>query len=304
MILKNRPIERTLWRGTIQSERSLCLRTETPKNPEDLIDVFGLDPHTFPSKFDMAAIAGDGQEYRRIRTFHSSSLISLLCFYGVSETNPLTLRLEGKEITFTKSCFEVKNHIGEDEKGHPHDSNMDVLLFGENTTTKKNVLFFLESKFSEYLFWGKHSDISYYVYGKTYAQLFNGNYLDRMGLKYENNLNTPGYFDLMSIKGQTKHYAGGIKQMISHFLGVQNVSENKQYSGYDIYLGEILYRFPDQIDRGGEKFNDYTNLYKILAEGLNDISNSKFKVLKNCLTYQDVFKDFKLDQTVKIFYSI
>ena len=107
-----------------------------------------------------------------------------------------------------------------------------------------------------------------------------------------------------SVKGKTMHYAGGIKQMVSHFLGVKNAAAGKQYEDYDIYLGEILFKFPDSIEDAQRKFNDYDGLYKTLAKGLNQISEDKFKVLGQCLTYQDVFKDYDLEESVRSFYSL
>ena len=297
-ILSGATLEKNLSRGK-RSQKSLSIKSIDAG--QDLACIFRLDWTVFADKY-LQATSGDGQEARRIRTLHSSSLLCLLCFYGVSEERPLNLIVDGRQVRFTSSQFEVKNPVGTDENGR--ESNMDVVLYGKDSLTGKKVILFLESKFSEYLTWGKYSGISNHVYRKIYAQLCQGGVLERMGLKYEECLDNPAYSDLASIKGNTLHYTGGIKQMVSHFLGVQNVSESSQYSGCEIYLGEILYRFPDQIDSRGEKYKDYANLYKLLAEGLNDISNSKFKVLKNCLTYQDVFKDFKLDQTVKMFYSI
>ena len=79
--LEGLEIEKTLWKDDIESERSLRLATKSPKESDDLIHSFKLDPKSFPVKFK-EAIGGDGQEYRRIRTLHSSSLISLLCFYN------------------------------------------------------------------------------------------------------------------------------------------------------------------------------------------------------------------------------
>ncbi len=296
-------IEKTIWRDDIESERSLRLATKAPKKPDDLIHSFNLNPKLFPAKFKKA-IGGDGQEYRRIRTLHSSSLISLLCFYGVSEAKPLTISIDGRNVEFTESSFEEKNTIGPDADGKPHESNMDVFLKGRDKETGRAVVLFLESKFSEYLSWGKHSDISNFVYWKTYAQLFNGGYLDRMGLKYESTDNNDTYSELASIKGYTRHYAGGIKQMVSHFLGVKNVAAEDKYKDCDIYLGEILFKFPETVDPKHIKFNDYNRLYGILAEGLNAISESKFKIVGQCFTYQDVFKSFDLDETVRLFYSL
>ena len=257
----------------------------------------------FADKY-LQATSGDGQEARRIRTLHSSSLLCLLCFYGVSEERPLNLIVEGRQVAFTSSQFEVKNPVGTDETGKEHNSNMDVVLYGIDTQTGKKVILFLESKFSEYLTWGKYGGISNHVYQKIYAQLCHGGVLERMELKYEECPDKPGYSDLASVKGKTMHYAGGIKQMVSHFLGVKNTTAGKQFEDYDIYLGEILFRFPGSIEDAQRKFNDYDGLYKTLAEGLNQLSEDNFKVLGQCLTYQDVFKDYDLEESVRTFYSL
>lgn len=302
-LLEGLKVEKTIWKGGIRSERSLCLATQEPKQPEDLITAFNLDVQSFPEKFN-EAIAGDGQEYRRIRTLHSSSLISLLCFYSVSKEKPLIISIEGHDVEFFESHFEKKNLIGCDEEGKPHESNIDVFLRGQDKATGKNVVLFLESKFSEYLSWGKHSNISNHVYRKIYEQLSKSGYLYKMGLKLAPMENVEQYSELASISGSTQHYAGGIKQMISHFLGVKNVADSTDYEDCDLYLGEILYRFLESVDPNNDKFNDYTQLYGILAEGLNSISDSKFKVVGQCFIYQDVFKVFDLDKAVRAFYSL
>ena len=92
--------------------------------------------------------------------------------------------------------------------------------------------------------------------------------------------------------------------MISHFLGVKNIAESGKYSDCDIYLGEILFRFNETIDPKEKKLKDYFGLYEVLAEGLNSLSESKFKVVGHCLTYQDVFRNFNLDESVHYFYSL
>ena len=92
--------------------------------------------------------------------------------------------------------------------------------------------------------------------------------------------------------------------MVSHYLGVKNAAEGKLYEGYDIYLGEVLFKFPDSIEGAQRKFNDYDGLYMTLAEGLNQLSEDKFKVIDQCLTYQDVFKDNELEESVRSFYSL
>ena len=299
-ILSGVTLENTLFRGK-RSQKSLSIKHMD--TGQDLACIFGLDWKIFADKY-LQATSGDGQEARRIRTLHSSSLLCLLCFYGVSEERPLNLIVEGRQVAFTSSQFEVKNPVGTDETGKEHNSNMDVVLYGIDTQTGKKVILFLESKFSEYLTWGKYGGISNHVYQKIYAQLCHGGVLERMELKYEECPDKPGYSDLASVKGKTMHYAGGIKQMVSHFLGVKNAAAGKQYEDYDIYLGEILFKFPDSIEDAQRKFNDYDGLYKTLAKGLNQISEDKFKVLGQCLTYQDVFKDYDLEESVRSFYSL
>ena len=299
-ILSGVTLENTLFRGK-RSQKSLSIKHMD--TGQDLACIFGLDWKIFADKY-LQATSGDGQEARRIRTLHSSSLLCLLCFYGVSEERPLNLIVEGRQVRFTSSQFEVKNPVGTDKTGKEHNSNMDVVLYGKDSQNGKKVILFLESKFSEYLTWGKYSGISNHVYRKIYAQLSHNGVLERMGLKYEENPDNRGYSDLASVKGKTLHYAGGIKQMVSHFLGVKNAAAGKQYEDYDIYLGEILFKFPDSIEDAQRKFNDYDGLYKTLAKGLNLLSEDKFKVLGQCLTYQDVFKDYDLEESVRSFYSL
>lgn len=299
-ILSGVTLENTLFRGK-RSQKSLSIKHMD--TGQDLACIFGLDWKIFADKY-LQATSGDGQEARRIRTLHSSSLLCLLCFYGVSEERPLNLIVEGRQVRFTSSQFEVKNPVGTDEIGKEHNSNMDVVLYGKDSQNGKKVILFLESKFSEYLTWGKYSGISNHVYRKIYVQLSHNGVLERMGLKYEENPDKRAYSDLASITGNTLRYAGGVKQMVSHFLGVKNTAAGKQFEDYDIYLGEILFKFPDSFEDANIKFKDYIQLYNTLAEGLNQLSEDKFKVLDQCLTYQDVFKDYDLEESVRSFYSL
>ena len=63
--------------------------------------VFGIQNEAiFDMKYAMAT-GGDGDEGRKIRTLHSSSLCALLFFYNVTREHPLTLDLDGRVIRFT-----------------------------------------------------------------------------------------------------------------------------------------------------------------------------------------------------------
>ncbi len=78
-ILSGVTLENTLFRGK-RSQKSLSIKHMD--TGQDLACIFGLDWKIFADKY-LQATSGDGQEARRIRTLHSSSLLCLLCFYHV-----------------------------------------------------------------------------------------------------------------------------------------------------------------------------------------------------------------------------
>lgn len=56
------------------------------------------------------------------------------------------MEIEGEEYVFTYSCFEYQNKVIEGR----NPSNMDVVVVGIHKNTQMPVVFFIESKFSEY----------------------------------------------------------------------------------------------------------------------------------------------------------
>ena len=86
-------IHNTIWNGK-DSNNSFCLKdknTQKEEIPNILQRTFGIkEKNLFIKKYN-EAISGDGQEWKRITTLHSSSLIALLCFYSVSEKHPLSI---------------------------------------------------------------------------------------------------------------------------------------------------------------------------------------------------------------------
>ena len=311
-------VEKTIWRGA-PSENSFCFINPKVKYKErkdrvlnKLIEIFDINSCSFKKKFEMA-ISGDGQEIKRISTLHSSSLAALLLLYSVSKNNPLKCVLEGKNYEFDDCYFEVKTNVKDD-----HFSNMDVVLVGKNSDEKK-VIFFLECKFCEYLNTGMCNNISIDAYKDKYAEL--GLIGDAIpGLLFGEGMgknNNP----CMQIKSDTPQYCGGIKQMISHYIGVTNFVEKgekaldpKQKPNFDelvklrseganIILGEVLFDFGGKISNGKTKLENYSSIYKDLAKILND-HTSKLYVLPRILTYQKLLKDFELDKKVKDFYQL
>lgn len=130
-------IVNTPYQNTV-SENSFCFNvgmkpSNSDKYKERLLQtikkVFGITKDSFDGKF-YKAIEGAGQEWKTLNVFHSSSLLALLCFYDISEQNPLSINIEGVKCKFTSSEFEVPNIIGRDKKGKDYSSHIDVKFTG------------------------------------------------------------------------------------------------------------------------------------------------------------------------------
>lgn len=301
-------LQKTHWRDTV-SENSLMFSGE--KGPDEVLKKVFCLGDAFQHKYEQA-VSGNGQEEQKINRLHSSALLSLLAFYSVSKENPITFELNGKEVVFTNVEFEHKNGVGKDEKGMGHNSNMDIMLYdGDTLDSIKNVLF-LESKFSEYLTLGQKKDISNTVYGDIYRMLFNQPSVDKLVCERQDS----GYF-LLKTNEKGNHYCEGIKQMISHYMGVLNFVQAQKC--LNVYLGCILFDFKDDtIDTkvegaGISHLEDYRRVYSYLCKKLEGLSGDFAKpenlhILNECLTYQDVFQMEQnrniLDKNVKTFYSL
>ena len=239
-------------------EKSMDSRYKTPSHnsycfggkekAELLIKIFGIfDPKLFKEKFNMA-VSGSGQEILKISTLHSSSLCALLHFYNVTEKNPLIfsdLQTDKKKrtIKFTKSFFEYKSPV----INNP--SNMDVILIGKDQDTNEDIVFFLESKFSEYYLSAanKSGNISRKYLWHEFSKPLIYNYVRSIfGLQIIN-INTE-YFKLVS---ETEpFYIDGIKQMISHYVGVRNVLNKNYYEDNDPDNASKQKEIKDAINEG------------------------------------------------------
>ncbi len=293
--------EKTEWHGKA-SDNSFSFVVEKHDKCKSLIEIFGIkNEELFREKYNQA-INGDGNEKRRINVLHSSSLAALLFFYGIDENHPLKLEIEGDDYTFDRSYFEVKTVVD-----GTHQSNMDVVLEGKNVQGE-SVALFLECKFSEYLNSGKYAGISAEVYKQAYTDLglFKSSTLEPIMAK-ENN----GKLELMTSKPY--HYCAGIKQMISHYMGVRNyaergddaLDEKSQFKDKHpdvILLGEILFKFDEKVDPKG-KYGIYAEDYRKLAKTINEKNTvKKLRMLNDILCYQDI-ENRTLDVRVKRFYQ-
>ena len=266
-------IENTPYRGK-PSQSSLQY------TPESFCSLFGGISDNFEKLYKQAIHDGKGLEKSRIRTLHSSSLISFLTFCNVNESNPITFNnIDGLENKiFTDIMFEKANKITRSS------SQIDICL----TNSTDDVLF-LESKFSEYVNRGKVSDISecYYNDFLNFRDFFNANdmYLENPSTKKDHK---PGSFDLC-VKKNHHIYAEGVKQMICHFLGAKNYAEKNKDK--NVYLGTILYKFDEHIVPE-EILKSYENVYKNLAKSMNSKlpQNTNLHILNEPILYCDVYE--------------
>jgi hypothetical protein len=310
-----------------------------------LTEIFGIEDKDDRFKDKLReACSGSGSEQRRITTLHSSSLCALLFFYNVSKENPLTLKIDSKEITFKDVLFEFQNAVIKNP------SNVDVVLLGEIKEEKKKVILFLESKFSEYLSNGNTNISDSYLKEECPigCEIYNNEQnLSKLGIEFkkekeEKVLNKDNKYTLQQTTKE-KYYIHGIKQMISHYIGINNLlngnlcennteklkelyaflsgNDNKIYNeeklkemlnddNTKIYLGEIMFDFRnmDDID-DKEYFDNYNEKYEKLSEILNKLeekegkSRKKINILPKLLTYS-LFKDNKEKNGYKIEHKI
>ena len=222
---------------------------------------------------------------------------------------------------FDEVYFETKNKVVKNRKP----SNIDVVLVSNSSKT----ILYLESKFSEYYLSNGSVEVSADYLSEENCMLGkqiyeNEDIINSIGLNRTENNDDKTVFKIDSdknINGKYKSYCGGIKQMISHYIGLANFvnesiycrdSRNKELnkklkklfdSGYSIYLGEILFNFDnEEIIKYRE---DYREKYKELARLLNDFSNnSKIKIecLGDVLLYsQEEIKNYIKENNSLIF---
>lgn len=275
------------------------------KEPEE---VFGIEASLILDKKNEAC-SGSGTS--AMRTLKSSSLLALLCFFDIRR-KPLRMQICGDTYVFTESHFEVKNPCI-----NGGFSNVDVLLIGKCEVTKRTALLFLESKFSEYLSLGP--DTRRKAYRTLYETVFKST-MSACGLDIgENRTNKEGVETFM-ITGN--HYCSGTTQMICHFIGISNLLDGMYHqrtksilkdinlTESDVFLGEIVYRFNDQTlvvkgkdDTDVNAFFDYKDQYSKFRDSIIPL-DKRIHILPELLTYQEVFSEYDLEESVRDFYKM
>jgi hypothetical protein len=310
----------------------------------DLANAFDIKDETkrtlFTGKTEQGC-SGSGEEALKITTMHSSSLCSLLCFYGISDKNKLEIKLEDdKTYVFTESYFEFQNEV---IKGRSP-SNMDVVLVGyEKEKINQKVVLFLESKFTEYHSLSSSMSIANSYLENTYGKVIY-NKLEKRGIYniITSNKQDEKEFKFIVPQNQTQKngkkvskenvYLEGIKQMISHYIGVRNLLDGNIVSsrncdihneivkdinekGAKVLLGTIIF---EDLYQESKYFNKYKDRYEEIAKILNEVSRlsdneknitstEQLTILEKPLTYAGVFlseegKQFELDEKVKKYY--
>lgn len=313
---------------TAQSEGSDTTYQFKGKDEEKeriLGEIFGLDKGMLKLHFD-SVCGGDGNEDEKINILHSSSLCGMLFFYNVSGGNKFNLQINGETIVFDTVTFEFKNSVIRNP------SNMDIVLLSED---KKHVLF-LESKFSEYYMSAgkKSSKISNAYMKNDYSkELYAENVLTALGIS-EGKPKTEADKKFIMVSNE-EVYLDGIKQMISHYIGVcrrisgekNNVDKHNDKTNADkiiesikngakVYLGEILFDFENTNSDDNETkmhfkavADVYREKYEKLAAKMNELIKNKefkneFEVLPKNLKYSDVKKWHNVDAKVLEYYNL
>ena len=234
------------------SKWSLSITPEIGEPPhEALRRIFKIDIPDWKEKFD-EAISGPGREKNRILTLHSCALLALLCFSHVSEENPVCI--EG--VMYTERWFEVKNKVFNSP------SSVDVVL-----KSKEGDLLFIESKFTEYL--DRSTPGIKMRYFDTYRRLLPLIPDSPLQLVFpkiikQDNKEVVGFTIQPTSKSKKyEHlYLSGIKQCISHLMGIANGPVNpaeRCWAGINnqkIRFATICYR----VNRC-EQFKAYRDFY-------------------------------------------
>ncbi len=266
-----------------------------------LYDVFKpqINKDTWSKLFSMS-ISGSGNELSKVTTLHSSSLLALLFFSAVSKGNPIKI----DKTTYTKVFFEVQNKVFPNASAQDKPSNIDIMLVSDD----EKKLLFLESKFTEYIDHGK-VEISD-KYKNFYTTLFNLS--PCTGLTLSGN-------EIVCKDTRNSQYIGGIKQMISHLIGLATEPLDEDIkklidNAESIILEEIVF------DWQPKEFEKYERLYEKVFKNLDtemlqdclkdsgcDIEKIKrISVGKKLLTYKKLLQEnpeYQLSSVIKQFYN-
>jgi hypothetical protein len=282
------------------------------------------------SQYDKV-VNGEGNEKEKIDAVYSSSLQSLLFFAGVSEKNPIIINfVNEKNVLFNEVIFEYKNEA----VANKYPSSVDVVLINR----KQKKIVFIESKLSEILRDSssegkKVIGISYFKRAGAFDRLLklrrDEGDLKQLGIQFERDYldNPRGHGKevtaVVPISDGGYVYSGGIKQVLSHLVGIQNFKEGRHHlKGQNdelleclnwpkkkVYYVEIFNLFPDfdtfyEKNDSKKKINDFiSHLEKI--QNMNE--TKKWVDGFAILSYQELLRyneKFQISSKVQKFYRL
>lgn len=289
----------------------------------ELFSIPLADREKFYEAFNIVTM-GQGDELKKINSVKSSALLCLLTFYPLFLNEDKSKNIVINGVPYYKCFFEVRNRVIKNP------SCVDIALVSTDGTK----VLYLESKLSEYA-----DDISTKEeYGKSYKALYEDGGMFERALAGELSMDTSKKAKLV-LKSAEKAYIEGIKQTVSHIIGLvrgpqfskQGHYPKKYYSEYkelykgasELLFGTILFD-PTAFEVNTEEFKAYTELYsKTIIEHAGEIleciekwsasksmpdRNKKIEVLGKVLTYQDLFADEHnralLSKRVEEFYKL
>lgn len=305
------------YRGRI-SESSLSIQSSNDI-ALSLFNAFelgnGSELETFRRAYNMA-VAGDGDENLKILTIHSSSLLTLLCFFSVSPERPLTIG----EDKYTEVMFEVKNVVIRADRGKP--SNVDVVLVSKSEDGRARKLLFLESKFTEYITHG-HAELA-----PKYHEYYNilKNNLPDLKFKianYDIRHKDGSVSSVFGLSSDERQYLCGIKQAFSHLLGIATKPAKDKNIHRQVYAE--YYKQAEEVefatiahDWNQFEFRRYCGLYsdtfrnekqskikdalKVIAPNRDIVD--RLKIHPDILTYKNIFKEFNLPGIIREAYKL
>ena len=266
---------------------------------------------TFNCRHYEDVISGEGNEKDKIDTVYSSSLQSFVIFDHVSVNNKIKLRFD-KVVEFDEVIFEYQNPV----IGYP--SSMDVVLL--NRSNKE--ICFIESKLCEVI--RDSSDEGKKVIGISYFRSNDVGYantlklslseLDLLGIehpkeylaKYRGLSKEEGGGDKVvnKIPGNTYVYSEGIKQVLSHLIGICNFKDSGQkylyentfdpignHNGYHIYYLELFNAMPELCRRNKVFADKISNFKKHVEEVFRVLNKKGLGINLYIKSYQDLFND-------------
>ena len=294
-------------------------------------------------KFDVAiseslandALYGNGNEIKSVYSGNSSALQALLVFSQVSETNPLVI--DG--IKYTEVHFEYKNKV----INYP--SSLDVVLLDGREGEERNCLC-IESKYSEYFNSGKNLVVGPSYLSKDqngYYKKLNLSAKELIGLgidleekmlekfrekssneislilkdynfklgrftkKRNNDIELINSVGIKPILGNEHVYSYGIKQILSHTIGIINMHNPNGYKRCSNYLKDEKFKTVKFLTIDNDYLNNISDLNRKIVDDVHKHESYLLNLLRskdykcdgipitflNPTTYQELFENNK-----------